>query len=256
MRIVSLNVNGIRAAARKGLFDWMPRQSADIFCLQEVRAQPDQITDKIYSPRNFHIFHEPAERKGYSGVSIYSRHEPDELVHGFGSSEFDAEGRYLEARFGNLTAISVYLPSGSSKPERQEAKYRFMDEFTAHLNQLRASGRNIVICGDWNIVHKEIDIKNWKSNQKNSGCLPEERAWLDKVFGEYGFIDAFRVINKKPHEYTWWSNRGRAWDNNVGWRIDYQVVTPTLAEAVSKGSIYKKKRFSDHAPLVVDYEFD
>ena len=256
MRIVSLNVNGIRAAARKGFFDWVPRQSADVFCLQEVRAQPDQITDSIYSPKRFHCFHEAAERKGYSGVAIFSRSEPDEVIKGFGSAEFDPEGRYIEARFGNMSVISVYLPSGSSKEERQLAKYRFMDEFTEHLHSLKKSGRDCVICGDWNIVHKEIDIRNWKSNQKNSGCLPEERAWLDKVFGEYGFVDAFRVLNQKPDQYTWWSNRGRAWDNNVGWRIDYQVVTPGLADKISKVSIYKKKRFSDHAPLVVDYELD
>jgi exodeoxyribonuclease-3 len=256
MRIVSINVNGIRAAARKGLFDWIPRQSADVFCLQEVRAQPEQIADSIYSPGKYHVFHEPAQRKGYSGVSILTREEPDDLIRGFGSSEFDPEGRYLEARLGNLSIVSVYLPSGSSKPERQEAKFRFMDEFTHHLTELRQSGRDVVICGDWNIVHKEIDIRNWKANQKNSGCLPEERAWLDKVFGEYGYHDAFRIINQQADQYTWWSNRGRAWDNNVGWRIDYQVVTPRLAEAVSKASIYKKKRFSDHAPLVIDYDLD
>ena len=256
MRIVSLNVNGIRAAARKGLFSWLPRQRADIFCMQEIRAQPEQITDSVYSPRRYHCFHEPAERKGYSGVAILSREEPDELVHGFGSAEFDVEGRYLEARFGKLSVVSVYLPSGSSSEERQAAKFRFMAEFTEHLTEMQASGRECVICGDWNIVHKEIDIRNWKSNQKNSGCLPEERAWLDQVFGEYGFVDAFRVSNQKPDQYTWWSNRGRAWDNNVGWRIDYQVVTPRLAETIGKVSIYKNKRFSDHAPLIVDYDID
>jgi exodeoxyribonuclease-3 len=256
MRIVSINVNGIRAAARKGLFDWMPRQSADVFCLQEVRAQPEQITDAVYTPNRYHVYHEPAVRKGYSGVSIMSREEPDELLHGFGSAEFDPEGRYIEARFGNLSVVSVYLPSGSSKEERQAAKFRFMAEFADHLLSLKAAGRECVICGDWNIVHKEIDIRNWKSNQKNSGCLPEERAWLDKVFGDFGYVDAFRVVNKQPDEYTWWSNRGRSWDNNVGWRIDYQVVTPGLADVVTKAKVYKKKRFSDHAPLIIDYEYE
>jgi exodeoxyribonuclease-3 len=178
------------------------------------------------------------------------------LLHGFGSTEFDPEGRYIEARFGNLSVVSVYLPSGSSKEERQAAKFRFMAEFADHLLSLKAAGRECVICGDWNIVHKEIDIRNWKSNQKNSGCLPEERAWLDKVFGDFGYVDAFRVVNKKPDEYTWWSNRGRSWDNNVGWRIDYQVVTPGLADVVTKAKVYKKKRFSDHAPLIIDYEYE
>jgi len=256
MRIVSLNVNGIRAAARKGLFNWLPRQSADIFCLQEVRAQPDQITDSIYTPRNFHCFHEPAERKGYSGVALFSRHEPDEVICGFASGEFDPEGRYIEARYGNLSVVSVYMPSGSSSDERLAAKFRFIDEFTLHLKKMRTSGREYVICGDWNIAHKEIDLRNWKSNQKNSGFLPAERAWMDQVFGEHGFVDAFREINKEPDQYTWWSNRGRAWDNNVGWRIDYQVVTPALKSSIVKESIYKRKRFSDHAPLIIDYDFD
>jgi exodeoxyribonuclease-3 len=254
MRIVSLNVNGIRAAARKGFFDWLPRQSADVFCLQEVRAQPDQITDSLFSPKRFHCFHEVAERKGYSGVAIFSRSEPDEVINGFGSAEFDSEGRYIEARFGDLSVVSVYMPSGSSKEERQLAKFRFMDEFTIHLEGMKKSGRNYVLCGDWNIAHKEIDLKNWKSNQKNSGFLPEERAWLDEVFGKHGFVDAFREVNKKADEYTWWSNRGRAWDNNVGWRIDYQVVNEVLRPAITKASIYKKKRFSDHSPLIMDYD--
>ncbi|MGI9290296.1 MAG: exodeoxyribonuclease III [Gammaproteobacteria bacterium] len=256
MRIVSLNVNGIRAAARKGFFDWLPRQSADVFCLQEVRAQPDQMTDPVFSPNRYHCFHEVAERKGYSGVALFSREEPDEVIYGFGSEEFDSEGRYIEARFGKLSVVSVYMPSGSSKEERQQAKYRFMDEFTEQLAGIRQSKRDYVICGDWNIAHKEIDLKNWKSNQKNSGFLPEERAWMDKVFGEFGFVDAFREVNQKPDQYTWWSNRGRAWDNNVGWRIDYQVVNEALRSKITKASIYKRKRFSDHSPLIMDYEYD
>jgi len=256
MRIVSLNVNGIRAAARKGLFDWVPRQKADVFCLQEVRAQADQISDPLYSPNRYHVFHEYAERKGYSGVALFTREEPDDVIHGFGSAEFDPEGRYLEARFGKLSVVSVYMPSGSSSEERLAAKYRFMGEFTQHLLEIKASGRDYVICGDWNIAHKEIDLRNWKPNQKNSGFLPEERAWLDEVFDTHGFVDAFREINPNPDQYTWWSNRGRAWDNNVGWRIDYQVVSQRLGGTARKASIYKRKRFSDHAPLIVDYEFD
>ncbi len=254
MRIVSVNVNGIRAAQRKGFFDWLPRQQADVFCLQEVRAQPDQITDPVYWPTRYHTYHEYAERKGYSGVAIISKHEPDDVINGFGSGEFDAEGRYIEARYGDLSVVSVYMPSGSSKEERQQAKYRFMAEFTDHLRAILASGRHYIICGDWNIAHKEIDLKNWKSNQKNSGFLPEERAWLDEVFDTHGFVDAFRIVNQQPDQYTWWSNRGRAWDNNVGWRIDYQVVTPSLRDKVRGAAIYKRKRYSDHAPLIIDYD--
>ena len=213
------------------------------------------MTDPVFSPKKYHCFHDVAERKGYSGVALFSRTEPDEVINGFGSAEFDAEGRYIEARFGKLSVVSVYMPSGSSSDERQAAKFRFMNEFTLHLDEIKASGRDYVICGDWNIAHKEIDLRNWKSNQKNSGFLPEERAWLDEVFGPRGFVDAFREINTKPDQYTWWSNRGRAWDNNVGWRIDYQVVNEKLRDSVTKASIYKRKRFSDHAPLILDYDF-
>ena len=256
MRIVSLNVNGIRAAERKGFFSWLPRQSADIFCLQEVRAQPEQIRHAVYKPDDYYVYHAPAERKGYSGVALLCRKEPDEVITGFGSAEFDQEGRYLEVCFGKLSVVSVYMPSGSSSEERQAAKFRFMDEFTNHLLRIRESGREFIICGDWNIAHKEIDLRNWKANQKNSGFLPEERAWLDIVFGMHGFVDAFRTVNQEPDQYTWWSNRGRAWEKNVGWRIDYQVVTPALAAAVSHAEIYKSERFSDHAPLIVDYDLE
>lgn len=256
MRIISVNVNGIRAAARKGFFNWLPRQSADVFCLQEVRAQAEQMTDPVFSPRRYHCYHEFAARKGYSGVALFSRREPDEVVNGFGSPEFDGEGRYLEARFGKLSVVSVYMPSGSSSEARLAAKFRFMDEFTDHLQAIKASGREYIICGDWNTAHKEIDLKNWRANRKNSGFLPEERAWLDRLFDEEGFVDAFREVDQRPEQYTWWSNRGRAWDNNVGWRIDYQVVTPGLKAAVRDASIYTRKRYSDHAPLIVDYDID
>lgn len=256
MRIVSVNVNGIRAAARKGFFNWLPRQSADVFCLQEVRAQAEQITDPMFTPNRYHCFHDYAEKKGYSGVALFSRHEPDTVIRGFGSSEFDREGRYIEAQFGKLSVVSVYMPSGSSSPERQAAKFRFMDEFSEHLAAIKASGRDYIICGDWNIAHREIDLKNWRANQKNSGFLPQERAWLDQLFDEEGFVDAFRTIDQSPEQYTWWSNRGRAWDNNVGWRIDYQVVTPRLRPLIRAASIYKRKRYSDHAPLILDYDLD
>jgi exodeoxyribonuclease-3 len=256
MRIVTLNVNGIRAAARKGLFDWLARERADVVCLQEVRAQPDQIAAPQFRPRNFHCFYEPAQRPGYSGVALFARREPDAIVRGFGSTEFDREGRYLEARFGPLSIVSLYVPSGSSSEERQLAKFRFMTEFRVHLAKLRDDGRQYLLCGDWNIAHKEIDLKNWRSNQKNSGFLPEERVWLDELFGPAGFTDAFREVNPAPDQYTWWSNRGQAWAKNVGWRIDYQIGTPGLKGAAGRASIYKDSRFSDHAPLLMDFDLD
>jgi exodeoxyribonuclease-3 len=256
MRIISFNANGIRAAARKGFYQWLARQAADIVCIQETRAQVHQLESSEFHPRQFHCFYEDAEKKGYSGTALYCRREPDEVIHGYGSEEFDAEGRYIEARFGNLSVISVYMPSGSSSEIRQEAKYRFLAQFEVLLKEMKSSGRQYVICGDWNIAHKEIDLKNWKPNQKNSGFLPEERAWLDKVFDDLCFVDAFREVNQKPDQYTWWSNRGRARENNVGWRIDYQVLSPDLCGTTQKASIYKRKWFSDHAPLIMDYDFD
>jgi len=254
MRIITLNVNGIRSAARKGLFDWLPGQTADVVCLQEVRADANLLKGAQFHPPGLHCYYEPAQRKGYSGVALYARREPDELIPGFGSTEFDPEGRYLEARFGQLSVVSVYLPSGSSSPERQQAKFRFMAEFERHLDRIRRQGRQYLLCGDWNIAHQQIDLKNWRGNQKNSGFLPEERAWLTELFGPRDFVDAFRAVNPAPEQYTWWSNRGQAWAKNVGWRIDYQVATGNLRGAARSASIFKDARFSDHAPLIMDYD--
>jgi exodeoxyribonuclease-3 len=195
-----------------------------------------------------------AERKGYAGVAIYTRTVPDRVVRGFGSAEHDDEGRYLQADFGKLSVVSLYLPSGSSGPHRQESKFRFMEHFLPHLRTLARSGRDVILCGDWNIAHKEIDLKNWRSNQKNSGFLPEERAWLTQIFDEVGWVDVFRRLNAKPEQYTWWSNRGQAWAKNVGWRIDYQIATPRIAATATRERIYKAQRFSDHAPLIIDYD--
>ena len=183
----------------------------------------------------------------------FSRSTPKSVVKGFGVREFDAEGRFIEANYGKLSVISLYLPSGSSGPHRQASKFRFLDKFLPHLESLKRSGREVVLCGDWNIAHKEIDLRNWRSNQKNSGFLPEERNWLTRVFEEIGYVDVFRRLNDKPDQYTWWSNRGQAWANNVGWRIDYQIATPGVAGTAQRESIYLKKRFSDHAPLTIDY---
>lgn len=243
----------------------MSRQKADVICLQETRANPEQIEDRVYHPRRYHNVYHPAERRGYSGVAIYSLREPDQVIEGFsradrsapaGWREFDAEGRYLEVRYGKLSVVSLYAPSGSAHEDRQASKFRFLDLFMPLLKKFRRKKREYIICGDWNIAHKKIDLKNWRSNQKNSGFLPEERAWMDELFGSAGYVDAFRQVNQEPDQYTWWSNRGRAYDNNVGWRIDYQIVTPGLGRKVSGASIYKRKRFSDHAPLIIDYDID
>jgi exodeoxyribonuclease-3 len=258
LRIVSANLNGIRSAATKGFHDWLAAASgADVACVQELKAQAADLNEAMRTPAGYRGWFHYAERKGYSGVGIYARREPDRVVEGIGHPEFDAEGRYLRADWGKLSVISVYVPSGSSSPERQEAKCRFMDEFFPCLAALRAEGREMVICGDWNIAHKEIDLKNWKSNQKNSGFLPEERAWLSRVFDELGWMDVYRRLYPEAtgEAYTWWSNRGQAWAKNVGWRIDYQIATPDIAMRAHQGRVYKDQRFSDHAPLVIDYDY-
>ena len=254
LRVVTLNVNGIRSAARKGLYRWLAAQKADVVCLQEIKAHAGDLDATMRAPRGLRGYFSHASKKGYAGVGLYARREPDAIREGFGVREFDDEGRYLEARFGRLSVISLYLPSGSSGPHRQASKFRFLDAFLPHLKKLRRSGREVILCGDWNIAHQEIDLKNWRSNRKNSGFLPEERAWLTRVFDEGGFVDVFRSLNRKADQYTWWSNRGQAWAKNVGWRIDYQVATPGIAARARRESIYKKKRFSDHAPLTIDYD--
>ena len=256
MRVISVNVNGIRAASRKGFFNWLKRQRADVVCVQETKAQVDQLTDEVYRPAGYHCYYHDAQKKGYSGVAVYSRHQPDRVVTGLGWSDFDAEGRYLQVDLGKLSIASLYLPSGSSSEERQQVKFDIMARLTPELQKMRRRRREYIICGDWNIAHRKIDIRNWRGNQKNSGFLPEERAWLDEVFGPVGYVDAFRVVNQEPDQYTWWSNRGQAWAKNVGWRIDYQVISAGLADKVRRAAIYKEERFSDHAPLTIDYDLD
>jgi exodeoxyribonuclease-3 len=254
MRIITMNCCGIRSAAAKGLFRWLAEQNADFICLQETKAHFHQLADHDIHIPGFHSFFYDAERKGYAGVAIYTRHEPDRVVRGFGVPEFDREGRYIEAQLGRLSVISLYMPSGSAGPERQASKFRFLDAFALHLERLRRRKRDYIICGDWNIAHKPIDLRNWKSNQKNSGFLPEERAWMDRLFEHGGYVDAFREVNPEPDQYTWWSNRGQARAKNVGWRIDYQVVSKSLAGKARAAYIYKEQWFSDHAPLTMDYD--
>lgn len=274
MKVISINVNGIRAAARKGMFDWLQSVDADVICLQELKAQPDQIEGEPFHPEGYHTYFHSAEKKGYSGVGIYTKQKPDAVYVGLGEiddddwSDVDIEGRYIQVDFPNLSVASLYMPSGSAKEERQDYKFRMMERFEPVLQKMLTADREYIICGDWNIAHKKTDIKNWRGNQKNSGFLPEERQWFDWLFAEteseidepmraepLGFVDAYREVNKEPDHYSWWSNRGQAWANNTGWRIDYQVVTPGLRDKIIAGSelIYKEERFSDHAPLIVEY---
>ena len=254
MKIITLNANGIRAADRKGFFDWMLKQNADVVCLQEIKAQTEQLDVRVLQPAGYYGFFNSAQKKGYSGVALYSRRQPDKVSCQLGWETADGEGRFLQADYQDVSVVSVYLPSGTSGEVRQEVKYDFMERFDQVLMTMRRRQREFIICGDWNIAHKEIDLKNWRSNRKNSGFLPEERAWMDKVFGQLGMVDAFRVVNQEAEQYTWWSNRGQSWAKNVGWRIDYQVVTPGLTNRIKSVSIYKQQRFSDHAPLTIDYD--
>jgi exodeoxyribonuclease-3 len=256
LRVITANLNGIRSAAKKGFLDWFCAQDADVLCVQELKCAQADMTPAFLAPCGYEGWFHYAQKKGYSGVGLYTRRAPDEVIIGFDGGEFDAEGRYVEARFGKLSVISVYVPSGSSGDERQAAKYRFMDVFMPHLAALKHEHeREVIVCGDVNIVHKEIDIKNWKGNQKNSGCLPEERAWLTKLFDDTGYVDVFRTLDTRPEQYTWWSNRGQAYAKNVGWRIDYQIATPGIAAAATRTSIFRDIKFSDHAPLTVDYDY-
>ncbi|SIP89566.1 exodeoxyribonuclease-3 [Aromatoleum tolulyticum] len=257
LRIITLNLNGIRSATTKGFIDWLGAQHADIVCLQELKAHAGDLSDAMRTPAGYTGYFHHAEKKGYSGVGVYARRAPDRVVEGLGIADIDAEGRFLQLDFGQLSVVSLYLPSGSSSEERQQIKFSFMERFLPHMEKLHASGREVVICGDWNIAHKEIDLRNWKSNQKNSGFLPEERAWMTRVLDEQGWIDVYRRLHPDATDacYTWWSNRGQAWAKNVGWRLDYQLATPGIAATAREARVYKEQRFSDHAPLTVDYDW-
>lgn len=255
MRIISANLNGIRSAANKGFFAWLEQQQADVVCLQELKAQEADLTPQMRNPGSLEGYFHYADKKGYSGVGIYCRRKPDQVIVGLGIDDIDAEGRYLRADFGNLSVVALYLPSGSSSEERQQVKFSFMECFMPHLRELMQSGREVILCGDWNIAHKEIDLKNWKGNLKNSGFLPEERAWLTQLFDEVGFVDVWRKLYPDTPGYTWWSNRGQAYAKDVGWRIDYHITTQGIAAKALSSFIYKDEKFSDHAPLTVDYDW-
>lgn len=254
-RIITANLNGIRAAARKGFFGWMQRQQPDIVCVQETKAQQHQLPPEAIDIPEFHTAFVDAQKKGYSGVAIYSKREPERIVRGLGIEEYDVEGRFVRMDFPDgLSVASLYVPSGTSGPARQVVKEAFLDRFIGQLVQMKNDGRRFIVCGDYNIAHRDIDVFDPKSCARTTGFLPQERSWFDDVVERVGWVDAFRVVNQEPRQFSWWSNFPAAWDRNLGWRIDYQMITPNLASSVRAASIYKDERFSDHSPVTIDYE--
>ena len=255
MRIVTFNANGIRSAASKGFYQWMAESAADVVCIQELKAQGDQLTEAIFSPEGYVGYFDYAEKKGYSGVGIYTRTEPEDAKIGIGWPDFDSEGRFIRIDYAEFSIISIYLPSGSSGDIRQKFKEEMLERMKAVVLDFRTQDRDFILCGDLNIAHKPIDLRNWKGNRRNSGFLPQERAWMDWLIDTAGYVDAFRVVDTRPGQYTWWSNRGQAYAKNVGWRLDYQIVTPAVQQRILSAFIFTQTKFSDHAPLVMDYDF-
>lgn len=253
-KVITTNLNGIRSATSKGFFTWLQNQNADVICVQEIKAQEPDLQKLGNLLANYHSHFHYAEKKGYSGVGIYSRQQPKEVITGLGFETADKEGRYVAIDIGGLWVASLYMPSGTSGVERQNIKFDFLKRYAHYLKEIDKTSNEYIICGDWNIAHKQIDLKNWRANQKNSGFLPEERAWLDTLFNELNYVDAFREINRDSEQYTWWSHRGRAREKNVGWRIDYQIITPGLKSMIKSAEIYTAEHFSDHAPLIMEYE--
>lgn len=257
-RVITLNLNGIRSAADKGFVPWAESAAADCMGVQEIKAQAPDLAGRFERVAGLDGHFHLAEKKGYSGVGLFTKKAPSAVIAGFDRGEFDAEGRWVETRFDTATrkfsVISCYFPSGSSGEERQAAKFRFLDKIYRHLGRLRKE-REFILVGDVNIAHHEIDLKNWKGNQKNSGFLPEERAWMTKLLTQGGLVDVFRQLNPHPEQYTWWSQRGQARAKNVGWRLDYHLATPAIAATARREQIYLERRFSDHAPVVIDYDF-
>lgn len=256
MRIITLNMNGIRSASNKGVFSWLDSQEADFICVQEVKAHESDLTHDMKVYGDYKSYFSFAEKKGYSGVGIYTKRQPKKIIREIGLPLFDSEGRYLELMYDNLSVISIYLPSGSSGEERQAFKFEVLDYLLPYLKKRRAEDLPMILCGDINIAHKEIDLKNYKGNKKNSGFLPEERQWMTDLFENVGWVDAYRKLypDRTDTSYTWWSNRGEAYAKNVGWRLDYQIVHPSLKDQIVEASIYKDEKFSDHAPLIIDYK--
>lgn len=254
MKIITCNLNGIRSAQRKGFFQWAKLQNADVICVQELKAQANDIQHADFTLAGYEAYFHFAEKKGYSGVGIYTRHAPKTVVTGLDWDIAKQEGRYVAIDLGRVWIASLYMPSGTSGEERQTIKFDFLKRYAEHLATLSAAQHEYIICGDWNIAHQPIDLKNWRGNQKNSGFLPEERAWLDELFNNRNYVDAFRVVNQAAEQYTWWSQRGRAREKNVGWRIDYQIISNSLKPFVKSAEIYTDQHFSDHAPLILEYD--
>ncbi len=255
LRVITCNTNGIRAAERKGFFKWLSTQDADVVCIQEIKAKEAQLISPVFHPKPYHCFYNEAERPGYSGTAVFCREKPQRVVNRLNWEIIDREGRYIQVDFPGLSVVSLYVPSGSSSDAAQARKDGFMEPFYEHLASLRRKRREFIICADWNTCHREIDLKNWRSNRKNSGFMPHERAWLDRIYDNLGWVDVFRQITNEPDLYTWWSNRGQAWANNVGWRLDYMLVTPGLSGKGLRQIIYRDERFSDHAPLTIDFDW-
>lgn len=260
MRIITCNTNGIRAAQKKGFFEWLAEQNADVVCIQETKAQESQLIDDAFYPAGYFCYYFDAEKKGYSGTALFCKREPKKITRGLGFNVCDSEGRWLKADFENISVASLYLPSGSSGEEKQLRKYEFLDKFLPILKEFEAQSQagngDVVIAADWNICHQEIDLKNFKANKKNSGFLPEERKWMDDLLNKEGYTDSYRELYPDKHQYTWWSNRGQAYTNNVGWRLDYLLVTSGLKGKAAAASVYKEEKFSDHAPLIMDFNAD
>ncbi len=256
MKIISINLNGIRSAKNKNFFEWLKTQNADYICMQEIKAQEADLDKDLLAPNGYYGYFHFAQKKGYSGTGIYSKQKSNKVIKEFGNKEFESEGRYIECHYENIIIVSIYFPSGSSGELRQEAKFKFMNYIEKKMEYLKNKNCEVIICGDWNIAHKEIDLKNWKNNKKNSGFLPEERDWISKIFEKKNWVDVYRHLhpNRESESYTWWSNRGEARKNNVGWRIDYQVSTPKTALKAIKAEVFKEISFSDHAPLIVIYD--
>jgi len=256
MRVMTFNANGIRSATKKGFFDWFLQQNVDVLCLQEIKSHIEPETDPNCFPSGYDHYYYHSTKKGYSGVALYTRIKPDRIKRGLGWEAADTEGRYIQADFGHLSIASLYLPSGTSGDLRQNIKFDFLKRYRIHLEHQKRDQCELILAGDWNIAHTSLDLKNWRANQKSSGFLPEERAWLDELFGPAGFVDAFRIVNSEPDQYTWWTQRSpTAWAKNIGWRIDYQVITPGLTDKIQSVHIYRKQQFSDHAPLIIDYDW-
>lgn len=254
MKVINCNVNGIRSAGKKNFFTWAKNQKADFICLQEVRAQENQIAGTEFQLPGYSSYFIHAKKHGYSGVAIYTKIEPEKIIKGLDIPFIDEEARYLQLDFAKFKLVTIYVPSGTSGELRQNLKYKFLEIYQKILAKQIKEQLPYIICGDFNIAHRNIDIKNWKSNQKHSGFLPEERAWLDLIFDKIGYIDAYRYKNPDKIEYTWWSNFGNAWANNVGWRIDYQIISPKLKDKIISTEIYREEKFSDHAPLIIEYD--